>query len=78
MSIGSDLPAPASTAIAHPVWFIVTMGVGFFGLMFLDAVLAALTGRGLYQRMLDLVAKLVDPIRRVASAPASVPATETA
>lgn len=70
----ADLPAPASTAIAHPVWFLLTLGVGFFGLLLIDAVIAALTGRGLYQRMIDLVARLVDPIRRVASAPASVPA----
>lgn len=74
----ADLPAPASTAIAHPVWFLITLAGGFLALMFIDAVLTALTGRGLYQRMVDLVAKLVDPIRRVASEPAAAPAAEAA
>lgn len=59
-----DLPAPASSAAAHPIWTLIVVGLAFAGLVTLDAVVTALTGRGLYQRLTDLVARLVAPLNR--------------
>lgn len=70
-----DLPAPASTAVSHPIWTIVVVGVAFGALVLLDAIVAALTGRGLYQRLIDLVARMVAPLNRAAP-PAAATAAE--
>lgn len=59
-----DTPAIATQAGAHPIWFVIIVGLAFGGLVLLDAVVAVLTGRGLYDRFRDLVARLVSPLNR--------------
>lgn len=65
----ADLPAPASTALSHPIWTVVVIGVAAFVLMLIDSLLAVLTGRGLVDRARDAVAQVVSLVpQRTAAA----------
>lgn len=63
--------SPISSATSHPLATVVVVGVAFAALVLLDALLAALTNRGLYDRLRDVVARIVRPVTPM---PAATPA----